>query len=68
MLARLRRAVPFDAAFWSTVDPTTLLQTRPHQVGIPAEAIPYLEKAASLDPASGIIRQALARARTAPAR
>jgi DNA-binding CsgD family transcriptional regulator len=41
VLGRLRRAVPFDAAFWSTVDPTTLLQTRPHQVGIPAETIPY---------------------------
>jgi DNA-binding CsgD family transcriptional regulator len=41
VLARLRRAVPFDAAFWSTVDPTTLLQTRPHQAGIPAETIPY---------------------------
>ena len=41
VLARLRRAVPFDAAFWSTVDPTTLLQTRPHQDGIPPETIPY---------------------------
>ena len=41
VLSRLRKAVPFDAAFWSTVDPTTLLQTRPHQVGIPAETIPY---------------------------
>ena len=38
------------------------------ELGRPAEAIPYLEKAASLDPASGISRQALARARTAPAR
>jgi DNA-binding CsgD family transcriptional regulator len=41
VLSRLRRAVPFDAAFWSTVDPTTLLQTRPHQDGIPPETIPY---------------------------
>jgi DNA-binding CsgD family transcriptional regulator len=41
LLARLRRAVPFDAAFWSTVDPTTMLQTRPHQDGIPPETIPY---------------------------
>ncbi|MBV9337838.1 MAG: helix-turn-helix transcriptional regulator [Solirubrobacterales bacterium] len=41
VLTRLRRAVPFDAAFWSTVDPTTMLQTRPHQDGIPAETIPY---------------------------
>jgi DNA-binding CsgD family transcriptional regulator len=49
VLARLRRAVPFDAAFWSTVDPTTLLQTRPHQVGIPAEAIPYFIENEFLD-------------------
>jgi hypothetical protein len=41
VLSRLRRAVPFDAAFWSAVDPTTLLQTRPHQDGIPPETIPY---------------------------
>lgn len=41
VLSRLKRAVPFDAVFWSTVDPTTLLQTRPHQHGIPAETIPY---------------------------
>jgi DNA-binding CsgD family transcriptional regulator len=40
-LARLRRAVPFDAAFWTTVDPTTLLFTQPHQEEIPAETIPY---------------------------
>jgi hypothetical protein len=31
VLVRLRRAVPFDAAFWSTVDPGTLLFTQPHQ-------------------------------------
>jgi hypothetical protein len=41
VLARLRRAVPFDAAFWSTVDPTTLLQTRAYQDGVPAETVPY---------------------------
>ena len=41
VLARLRRAVPFDAAFWSTVDPTTLLFTPPHQEEIPAETVPY---------------------------
>jgi hypothetical protein len=41
VLSRLGRAVPFDAAFWSTVDPTTLLQTRPHQDGIPPETVPY---------------------------
>jgi DNA-binding CsgD family transcriptional regulator len=41
MLARLRRAVPFDAAFWATVDPTTLLFTAPYQEGIPDETVPY---------------------------
>jgi DNA-binding CsgD family transcriptional regulator len=41
VLARLRRAVPFDAAFWSTVDPATLLFTQPHQQAIPASTIPY---------------------------
>jgi DNA-binding CsgD family transcriptional regulator len=41
VLPRLRRAVPFDAAFWSTVDPATLLFTQPHQHEIPASTIPY---------------------------
>jgi DNA-binding CsgD family transcriptional regulator len=41
VLPRLRRVVPFDAAFWTTVDPTTLLFTQPHQEEIPAETIPY---------------------------
>jgi DNA-binding CsgD family transcriptional regulator len=41
VLARLRRAVPFDAAFWTTVDPVTLLFTQPHQEAIPPETIPY---------------------------
>ena len=41
VLPRLRRAVPFDAAFWATVDPTTLLFTRPYQEQIPTETIPY---------------------------
>ncbi len=41
VLARLRRAVPFDAAFWSTVDPATLLFTQPRQQEIPASTIPY---------------------------
>ena len=40
-LPRLRRAVPFDAVFWATVDPTTLLFTRGHQDQIPADTIPY---------------------------
>jgi DNA-binding CsgD family transcriptional regulator len=41
VLPRLRRAVPFDAAFWSTVDPATLLFTQPRQQEIPASTIPY---------------------------
>ena len=40
-LPRLRRAVPFDAVFWATVDPATLLFTRGHQDQIPADTIPY---------------------------
>jgi DNA-binding CsgD family transcriptional regulator len=42
VLPRLRRAVPFDAAFWTTVDPVTLLFTAPHQHEIPPETAPYL--------------------------
>ena len=41
VLPRLRRAVPFDAAFWTTVDPLTLLFTAPHQEEIPPETVPY---------------------------
>jgi DNA-binding CsgD family transcriptional regulator len=41
VLPRLRRGVRFDAAFWSTVDPATLLFTQPHQYQIPADTIPY---------------------------
>ena len=41
VLPRLRRAVPFDAAFWATADPATLLFTQPHQDEIPAGTIPY---------------------------
>jgi DNA-binding CsgD family transcriptional regulator len=49
VLPRLRRAVPFDAAFWATVDPTTLLFTQPYQEEIPAETIPYFVKNELLD-------------------
>jgi DNA-binding CsgD family transcriptional regulator len=42
VLPRLRRAVPFDAAFWTTVDPVTLLFTAPHQEEIPPETAPHL--------------------------
>jgi hypothetical protein len=41
VLPRLRRAVPFDASFWATVDPATLLFTQPHQEEIPRGTIPY---------------------------
>ena len=37
VFARLGRAVPFDAAFWATLDPATLLFTRGHQQDIPPE-------------------------------
>jgi DNA-binding CsgD family transcriptional regulator len=49
VLARLRRAVPFDAAFWATVDPTTLLFTQPHQQEIPVETVPYFIQNEFLD-------------------
>jgi DNA-binding CsgD family transcriptional regulator len=41
VLSRLRGAVPFDAAFWTTVDPVTLLFTAPHQDEIPPDTVPY---------------------------
>jgi hypothetical protein len=41
VLMRLRRAVPFDAAFWATLDPATLLFTRGHQDEIPPDTVPY---------------------------
>jgi DNA-binding CsgD family transcriptional regulator len=49
VLKRLRRAVPFDAAFWATVDPTTLLFTRGHQEEIPADTAPYFIQNEFLD-------------------
>jgi DNA-binding CsgD family transcriptional regulator len=49
VLGRLRRAVPFDAAFWSTVDPVTLLFTRPHQEVLEADTVPYFIQNEFLD-------------------
>jgi DNA-binding CsgD family transcriptional regulator len=49
VLARLRRAVPFEAAFWATVDPATLLFTQPHQQDIPPDTIPYFIQNEFLD-------------------
>ena len=40
VLPRLNRAVPFDAAFWGTTDPGTLLFTQAHQQALPPETIP----------------------------
>jgi hypothetical protein len=41
--------VPFDAAFWASVDPTTLLFTHPHQQEIPPESVPYFIQNEFLD-------------------
>ena len=41
VLPRLRSVVPFDAAFWATVDPATLLFTRGHQQDIPPDTAAY---------------------------
>jgi DNA-binding CsgD family transcriptional regulator len=41
VLSRLGRAVPFDAAFWATLDPATLLFTRGHQEDIPPDTAAY---------------------------
>jgi DNA-binding CsgD family transcriptional regulator len=49
VLGRLRRAVPFDAAFWATADPATLLFTRPYQQEIDPETIPYFIENEFLD-------------------
>jgi DNA-binding CsgD family transcriptional regulator len=49
VLGRIRRAVPFDAAFWSTTDPDTLLFTQPHQEEIPPDTIPYFVRNEFLD-------------------
>jgi DNA-binding CsgD family transcriptional regulator len=49
VLSRLRRAVPFDAAFWATADPATLLFTQAHQEEIPGSTIPYFVRNEFLD-------------------
>jgi DNA-binding CsgD family transcriptional regulator len=49
VLPRLCRAVAFDASFWASVDPTTLLFTQPHQDEIPAETVPYFIQNEFLD-------------------
>jgi DNA-binding CsgD family transcriptional regulator len=42
VLPRLRRAVPVDALWWATVDPSTLLFTQAYREEIPGEASAYL--------------------------
>jgi DNA-binding CsgD family transcriptional regulator len=49
VLPRLCSAVPFDASFWTSVDPATLLFTQPHQDEIPAETVPYFIQNEFLD-------------------
>ncbi|MDQ6816747.1 MAG: LuxR family transcriptional regulator, partial [Actinomycetota bacterium] len=41
ILPRLRRAVPIDALWWATVDPTTLLFTQAYREEIPESTGPY---------------------------
>jgi DNA-binding CsgD family transcriptional regulator len=41
VLPRVRRAVPVDALWWATVDPTTLLFTQAYREEIPGETGPY---------------------------
>lgn len=41
VLPRVRRAVPIDALWWATVDPSTLLFTQAYREGIPEETGPY---------------------------
>lgn len=41
VLSRLRRAVPVDALWFSSVDPATLLFTRPYREEIPERVTPY---------------------------
>lgn len=41
VLPRLRKAVPVDALWWATVDPTTLLYTQAHREELPSDSGPY---------------------------
>jgi DNA-binding CsgD family transcriptional regulator len=41
VLPRLRRAVPIDALWWATADPSTLLFTQAYRDGLPEEIGPY---------------------------
>ena len=41
VLPRLRKAVPVDALWWATVDPTTLLYTQAHREALPSDSGPY---------------------------
>jgi hypothetical protein len=66
VLPRLNRAVPFDAAFWATTDPGTLLFTQAHQQALPHETIPAFlanesEFCPTRQPALAGVEQALSR-------
>jgi DNA-binding CsgD family transcriptional regulator len=41
VLPRLRKAVPVDALWWATVDPTTLLYTQAYREELPSDTGPY---------------------------
>lgn len=41
VLPRLRRAVPVDALWWATVDPSTLLYTQAYREELPGDTGPY---------------------------
>jgi DNA-binding CsgD family transcriptional regulator len=41
VLPRLRRAVPVDALWWATVDPSTLLFTNAYREELPSDSVPY---------------------------
>jgi DNA-binding CsgD family transcriptional regulator len=41
VLPRLRKAVPVDALWWATVDPTTLLYTQAYREELPSDSGPY---------------------------
>jgi DNA-binding CsgD family transcriptional regulator len=41
VLPRLRKAVPVDALWWATVDPSTLLFTNAYREELPSDSVPY---------------------------
>ena len=41
VIPRLRKAVPVDALWWATVDPSTLLFTNAYREELPGDSVPY---------------------------